>query len=109
MENIDTWVWNALGLALVGIAGYMIVSRLVIPRFASPWMSKRRRQEAFEKAESLLDSGDLDDETRYRVQRCLATLRSYDAQRESWSQRVPIVDIVEEIESLWEERRIAQS
>lgn len=109
MENLDIWVWNALGLALVGIAGYMIVSRLVMPRFASPWMSKRRRQEAIERAEALLESGDLDEDARYRVQRCLATVRSYDAQRESWSQRVPIVDIVEEIEKLWDEHRAKQS
>lgn len=109
MENLDTWVWNALGLALVGIAGYMIVSRLVLPRFASPWMSKRRRQEAIEKAEEMLESGDLDEEARYRVQRCLTTLRSYDAQRESWSQRVPIVDIVEEVEKLWEAHQVKKS
>lgn len=105
MENLESWVVNALGLALIGITSYMIVSRLLIPRFASPRMNKRRRQDAIGKAESLLESSELDDETRYRVQRCLTTVRSYDAQRESWSQRVPIGDVVDEIETIWERHR----
>lgn len=102
-------VWNVLGFAFLGLSAYMIISRVIIPRFGSPRINKKRRDEAIAKAEELLDGADLDEETRYRIQRCLATLRAHGSQQESWGGRAPVFDVVEEIDAVWEERRAKQT
>ncbi|CAN5765997.1 hypothetical protein BH23CHL2_BH23CHL2_23170 [soil metagenome] len=102
-------VWNVLGFAFLGLSAYMIITRVVIPRFGNPWVNKRRREEAIGKAEELLDRSDLDEETRYRIQRCLTTLRAHGSQQENWGGRAPISDVVEEINAVWEERRASQT
>ncbi|MEZ4520023.1 MAG: hypothetical protein R3A46_00060 [Thermomicrobiales bacterium] len=106
MGDLPINIWDLVGLALGGVALYMLATRVLIPRFGGPrlsksWVSKREQEEAADKAEQLLKDADLDDETRFKLQRCLNTIRANDSGRESWSGNVPMRDIVEEIEEIW--------
>jgi hypothetical protein len=81
-------IWTILGFALLGVSGYMIGTRVIMPRFGSRWLSQRDRQRAIDRAEDVLRRTDLDDETRYQLLSRVNSLRARGAQGESWGNQV---------------------
>ena len=105
MSLLDSRLWDIVGLLMAGVAGYFIVTRTLLPQFAFPWFGKRDRQRAIERVDQLLTEADLSDEERQSLRRCRNTLLAYDgAPRELWSGNMPISDVVDEIDSIWEKR-----
>jgi hypothetical protein len=103
-------IWDLIGLIALGGFGYLMVTRLLWPQFAVPWFGRNRRQTALERANVMLDDATLDDEARSRLVMCRNTLRAYDAhQRELWSPKLPIGDIVKEIDELWERHQASRT
>jgi hypothetical protein len=89
---------------MLAIASYMIATRVVAPRFASPWLGRREREKAIERAEHLLADANLNNEDRFRLQRCLTSLRARASSRESWGGTVPERELVSEINRMWDAR-----
>lgn len=105
MDGLPTAIVNILGLFLLFTTGYFIVTRTFLPQFALPWFGKKRRQRAVETANRLLADDELDQELRWKVERCRNTLLAYDTQpREMWSGHLPAGDAVDEIERIQSEQ-----
>jgi hypothetical protein len=88
---------------MLALATYMVTTRVLMPRFGSPWLGRRERQRAIERAEQMLARATLGEDDRYRLQRCLASLRARGSGREAWGGSVPERDLVAEIDAFWEE------
>lgn len=90
-------ITDLLGFAILAIATYMVVTR-VIPYFRSSRLSKGDRNRLIQDAEQILESDHLSDEERHSVREALSTLRA-DAgrDRESWGGQLPVADAAETI------------
>lgn len=93
-------IWNVLGFLLLGISGYMIITRVILPRSGFAWLRPRDRNRAIERAEALLESASLDEDTRYQLMSRVNSLRVGGAQREVWggkqvSDRITVREIHE--------------
>lgn len=110
MGGIDTQIWNVLGILLLVVSGYFVITRTLMPQFALPWFGRKRRQRAVERIEILLDDPGIDDDCRFDLKRYRNTLLAYDApHREAWAAPLPVSEIVKEIDELWETRNANQT
>ncbi len=98
--DISELFWTVAGFAMLGISVYMIGTRIVMPRFGSPWMSRRQRESALERGQATLASVELDDETRYQLQSRINSLRARGARGESWGATTSERDICREIREI---------
>lgn len=102
VDGLDLTIWDIAGLGLLVLSTYMIVTRVALPRFASPRVNRKRREDAVRRAETLIEMSEVDPDDRDRLRRCLNTLRAHNLPREAWSNQIPVADVVEEVEALWD-------
>jgi hypothetical protein len=103
-------IWTLAGLAMLGISTYMVGTRIIMPRFGSPWVNRRQRESSVARGQALLARDDLDEETRYQLQSRLNALRARGANTESWGRSPSERNIQQEISEIcdqFEERHPA--
>lgn len=97
-------ITDVLGFAILAIAIYMVVTR-VLPYFRSPRLSRKDREELIRDAELLLESSSLTDDERHQIREARNTLElDSKRDREAWGGELPVADAAATIRALRDEQ-----
>ena len=97
--------WDLAGGALLLAFAYLALSQTLVPRLAIPIFGRKQRQRALDRLERMLAEDGATDDERLRLLRCRNTLLADASQsREVWSGGLPVRDVINEVDALWESR-----
>jgi hypothetical protein len=97
--------WDLAGGALLLAFAYLALSQTLMPRLAIPIFGRKQRQRALDRLDQMLAEDGATDDERLRLLRCRNTLLADDNQfHEAWSGRLPVRDVIKEVDGLWESR-----